>query len=626
MPSFAPAIRWSVLVVLLTTHLSFGAPVATLERTYDNIHMSLRVAVYPPGDPVATGNPIPADACRHVLTDHTYVFDIGVFSRRDEVNSLAFVLDIRPERVIRGHGSDLPGTAVAFTPERHLVFSFNPPLTSETRPANHYFTSPMLPGPCTVGFGVRASAGHVSKTFIPEQLGPHAAPVTDCVHYVDGDARGTGDGSCWRDAHTHLQDAIEAAAASGGEIRVAHGVYRPDRDLAHPQGTGDRDATFAMVSNITIKGGYAGWDEPDPNARDAERYETVLSGDLSGNDSTRELRDAIVNEPRRADNSRHIVTASAVDATAVLDGFTVAHGHCGALNVMGGAVHASGSPTIVNCRFVRNTAGYDPAAYPPKPGKAPPASRGGAVFVRGLRPGSDTSPCFMHCIFQNNCAQEGSALYAINCHPLVINCTVVGNIADSGGTIDTLLCSPTVVNCILWGNVNGGGMNEATQMAFLDSSGPETVDFCCIQGLRSLRGSGNIGDEPLFVDQPGGDYHLRSQAGRWHAGTSTWIRDTMTSPCIDAGARSSPLGAEPFPNGGLINMGAYGGTARASKSYFGAPPCETVVAGDINGDCRVDWTDLSLLAIHWCNKPAGMPLPPSRPASPPPPPTARHSP
>jgi len=61
----------------------------------------------------------------------------------------------------------------------------------------------------------------------------------------------------------------------------------------------------------------------------------------------------------------------------------------------------------------------------------------------------------------------------------------------------------------------------------------------------------------------------------------------------------SPIGLEPFPNGGRINMGAYGGTAEASKSYFGAPVCETIVAGDINGDCRVDFADFGIMVSHW---------------------------
>lgn len=61
----------------------------------------------------------------------------------------------------------------------------------------------------------------------------------------------------------------------------------------------------------------------------------------------------------------------------------------------------------------------------------------------------------------------------------------------------------------------------------------------------------------------------------------------------------SPIGQEPFPNGGVINMGAYGGTARAGKSYFGQTPCDSIIAGDLNGDCKVDHTDLAIMALHW---------------------------
>ena len=112
-------------------------------------------------------------------------------------------------------------------------------------------------------------------------------------------------------------------------------------------------------------------------------------------------------------------------------------------------------------------------------------------------------------------------------------------------------------------------------------------------------GDDNKDVDPLFADPDNGDYHLMSQAGRWDPMSEVWIVDDVTSPCIDTGDPLSPIGHEPFPNGGIINMGAYGGTAEASKSYFGEPVCETIVAGDINGDCRVDWQDLAIMAIHW---------------------------
>ncbi len=61
----------------------------------------------------------------------------------------------------------------------------------------------------------------------------------------------------------------------------------------------------------------------------------------------------------------------------------------------------------------------------------------------------------------------------------------------------------------------------------------------------------------------------------------------------------SPIGLEPFPNGGFVNMGAYGGTTQAGKTYFGRPACESIVAGDLNGDCQVDRADLDIMALHW---------------------------
>ena len=134
-------------------------------------------------------------------------------------------------------------------------------------------------------------------------------------------------------------------------------------------------------------------------------------------------------------------------------------------------------------------------------------------------------------------------------------------------------------------------------------------------------GQGNIDTDPCFAE-PGywvdkndpnivvepndpnalwieGDYHLKSQAGRWDSNSQSWVKDDVTSPAIDAGDMASPIGDEPFPNGGIINMGAYGGTNEASKSYFGQPLCETPVAGDINGDCKVNHRDFAIIAAHW---------------------------
>jgi hypothetical protein len=66
-----------------------------------------------------------------------------------------------------------------------------------------------------------------------------------------------------------------------------------------------------------------------------------------------------------------------------------------------------------------------------------------------------------------------------------------------------------------------------------------------------------------------GDYHLKSEAGYWDPNSERWITDMVTSPCIDIGDPNSPVAYEPYPNGIIINMGAYGGTEQASKSPSG---------------------------------------------------------
>jgi hypothetical protein len=77
------------------------------------------------------------------------------------------------------------------------------------------------------------------------------------------------------------------------------------------------------------------------------------------------------------------------------------------------------------------------------------------------------------------------------------------------------------------------------------------------------------------------------------------VQDEVTSPCIDAGDPNGSLGDELFPHGGIVNLGAYGGTVEASKSYFGQPVSDVHRAGDINGDGRVDLVDLRVVLSQW---------------------------
>jgi hypothetical protein len=182
--------------------------------------------------------------------------------------------------------------------------------------------------------------------------------------YVDANATGANNGSSWPDAYRCLQNALADANSSPKpvEIRVAQGIYKPDRGTGITPG--DRYATFQLKSGVAIKGGYAGLNHPNPNTRDIVRYKTILSGDLNSNDI--EVTDPcdLSNEPTRDENSYHVVVGSGTDSTAILSGFTVIGGNANDYyypnNCGGGIYNYHGSPTLVYCTITYNHAhGYD---------------------------------------------------------------------------------------------------------------------------------------------------------------------------------------------------------------------------------------------------------------------------
>ncbi|MBP7050082.1 MAG: right-handed parallel beta-helix repeat-containing protein [Phycisphaerae bacterium] len=293
-------------------------------------------------------------------------------------------------------------------------------------------------------------------------------------------------------------------------------------------------------------------------------------------------------------------------ADSVLDGFTITGGYV-YLYGGGGILCSMSSPTIRNCVIVGNA-----------------ASAGGGLALGGL----DT--VVFNCVIAgnrtlsiDNSRQLGGGLVCEgDGHVILRNCTLYANHALYGGGVRAGLGrwgKISLVDCILFGNRTRGGGNQISR-AGLGVIGPIGVELrnCLIEDDPNAFGASVdylmshmtdcIWGDPLFAN-PGhwnsatswtdGDYHLKSQAGRWDPNTGGWVQDNVTSPCIDAGDPNSPIGLEPFPNGGRINMGAYGGTAEASKSYFGEPVSDTIIAGDINGDGKVDWLDLDILASHW---------------------------
>ncbi|MHC4309875.1 MAG: hypothetical protein ACYSSN_08025, partial [Planctomycetota bacterium] len=187
-------------------------------------------------------------------------------------------------------------------------------------------------------------------------------PCSGKVVYVDGDASGANNGTSWANAYNHLQDAL-MMALDGDEIRVAEGVYRPDQFVLSARPNLGRMETFQLKNGVAIKGGYAGFGEPDPDARDIRDYESILSGDLNGDDVAVNDPCDLPAEPTKSENSYHIVTGTGTDETAILDGFTITGGNANGPHdpyrfEYGGGMYcnAFSSPTVINCTFRGNYA------------------------------------------------------------------------------------------------------------------------------------------------------------------------------------------------------------------------------------------------------------------------------
>lgn len=187
-------------------------------------------------------------------------------------------------------------------------------------------------------------------------------------------------------------------------------------------------------------------------------------------------------------------------------------------------------------------------------------SSGGGLFIDD---GAEAT--VQNALFTKNACGElgGAGIYvdgldsSVRSNATLSNITIADHACSDGpgGAILVEASNVVLENSILWNN--GGGEIE------IADGGNLTVRYSDVQGAQ--QGQGNISQDPRFVGGSGADaYALRSTAGHWDG--AAWVMDGESSPCIDVGDPQSPVGDEPDPNGARINMGAFGGTAKASKT------------------------------------------------------------
>ncbi|GAB3959329.1 hypothetical protein GCM10028805_55240 [Spirosoma harenae] len=369
------------------------------------------------------------------------------------------------------------------------------------------------------------------------------------IRYVKPSTNGSGDGSSWSNATADLQGAINSLTATGGQVWVAAGLYKPTSTTA-------RTISFTLKDNVIVYGGFAG-SENTPSERPISR---PSSSTLSGN---------IGDERTNADNSYHVVSCQDVKNITVLDGFVITRGNANeeANNQGGGLFSERSNIQIINCLFTANAA----------------SSLGGAAFINGnqIFPalGGMYSAKIVNCSFESNSASGGGGMFIgtsnsaghslrlLNCSfvsntggaiyiasgnastevPL-INCSFQGNSAPSGAVVSVVSTSfsrsvARFYNCVLFGN----GGNRTFRNDHITS-------FISIQ--NSLL-------EQTVTDYDVSTDNLITNTSPFLSANTTQL--TPNSPAIDAGDPTSTtatsgttdLAGNPRFVGGRIDMGAY---------------------------------------------------------------------
>ncbi|MBK9290382.1 MAG: hypothetical protein IPM52_01915 [Bacteroidetes bacterium] len=224
---------------------------------------------------------------------------------------------------------------------------------------------------CEDSWNSAASSNIVRIAIVPEHI------------FITENGAGLMNGSDWANAlpGTAIQDALDNAVC-GNVIWIAKGRYVPTTEIGggHP-----RFRSFSMKPGVQMLGGFSGEEDPltfDITTRDFETNETILDGDLNGDDLvTGDGTDFMFQN--YGDNAHRVVLFRedlVFTNSTIIDGFTIRGGNSN-LTLVSGAIHIDrASPLLKNLVIKESTAHSD----------------NGAVRIYG------GSPVFENCLFTKN--------------------------------------------------------------------------------------------------------------------------------------------------------------------------------------------------------------------------------
>ncbi|MEM7391598.1 MAG: choice-of-anchor D domain-containing protein, partial [Verrucomicrobiota bacterium] len=237
----------------------------------------------------------------------------------------------------------------------------------------------------------------------------------------------------------------------------------------------------------------------------------------------------------------------------------------GAMSLPGGL---DGLPLFQGCRFIGNQC------------------LGGAIGAGSYNGGgainTDKELQLLNCVFGKNrqdgtLGAGGGAIYMNapdNSRSLFENVTFAYNHStDAGGAIRTDRGDIDIFNCIFWQNRGVGSTDEI----FVNTGDEVNMDYCIIDVTEVdasgtfIQGGNIFLADPLFADVVNCDFHVLSPFGRWLTSANAFVYDSFISMGIDSGDPAYAFTNEVSPNGGTINLGAYGNTPEASLSGFVSP-------------------------------------------------------
>lgn len=410
------------------------------------------------------------------------------------------------------------------------------------------------------------------------------------VIYVDSSKNaGLNNGTSWANALLSFQSALDASV-SGDSIWVAKGTYMPSYDYG--LGGGSRFCHFRMKNNVSIFGGFAGTEtsvSQRTNYRAGEANETILSGDLNGDDVVTGAGKTL-SFSNNGENCYHVFYhpgSLGLNNTAILDGFSITGGNANGANphhLGGGFLNYSNTITLNNLSVYNNYATYVGGGF---------ANFGSALiisnsFIRsnysehGGAMYSTESPTsyFSNVLISENKSNMGGGIANVNAPCSLTQVTVTNNYADwAGGGLYSAYNSFSLMNCIVWGNDAG---TVGTQIGVYQG-GSMSINHSCIDNepnyLFNESGStttlNSISEDPLFANITYRDYRLSGTSPCADAGN-----DAHTTALYDVRGIGFERKLDKLTGGtGTVDMGAYEYKAGSDPLI----PCINLVSGGTIG-------------------------------------------